>query len=176
MNTWDRPRTKLRIAMGICPDCGDNPAASGGKRCEHCRYRQNNRHRATYALRKRLGIPRYTEEQLRQEAEDKQAKRAARKASGLCIQCGSESKKFVRCTACRAKNAITKKRFRERRRAMAEFTKQTNEAQKKELIRKYAEISEGFSTRECSQFWREQEENNTEFWQELRDTGAPFTT
>lgn len=114
MSGWNTPRRQARIALGMCPDCGESESAPGGKRCTACKESQNQRHRKLHHQRRAQGIERFTSEKYANLAEEKRQIRAERRAQGLCVQCGREAKRFSRCTRCRAGMAIVKRNWRTR--------------------------------------------------------------
>jgi hypothetical protein len=114
--SWTRPRQQARIALDLCPLCGVDSPYRGCKLCFECRQSMNARHRAYYAEMRAAGGVRHAPETLPALAAEMAARRRARKAAGLCIQCGTPVNKFVRCTRCRAQGAEAKVRFRARRR------------------------------------------------------------
>lgn len=109
VNAWDRPRTKLRIAMGICPDCGDRDSAPGGNRCTECREKYNAQKRSKWASGEAEGT------RARRIPYQRHRARLVREkllSSGLCIQCRKPVSKFQRCNRCRKLAAEAKKRYR----------------------------------------------------------------
>jgi hypothetical protein len=118
--SWPRPRQQARIALGMCPDCGEKESAPGGLRCALCRKTKNQQHRQRYSEHRDAGLLRYTPEKYSALAAKRRAERAARKAAGLCIGCGRESKKFVLCNVCRTKCSEHKRTYRRRSKELAE--------------------------------------------------------
>lgn len=112
--SWDRPRQRARLALNMCPQCGEDSSYRGGKRCFECRKKENERHRQRYAEARATGAARCTSEEYRELAMGAAEKRRARIEAGLCIQCRTPVGKFIRCTKCRSANAKAKDRWRKR--------------------------------------------------------------
>jgi hypothetical protein len=111
--TWNaRPRQIARIALNMCPDCGEHESAPGGLRCVRCRNRKNREHRAKYAEARAAGVPRYSPERYSVIAAGRRQHRALQIAAGLCIDCSNPTGRFQRCTPCRAKAAVCKSLYR----------------------------------------------------------------
>ena len=106
-----RPRQLARVALGLCPDCGEEDAAPGGLRCAACRDAQNAQHRARWAALRASGVLECAELR-KKKARLAQARRARLRAAGRCIQCQRPSPRFLRCTACRVAGAGRQRRRR----------------------------------------------------------------
>lgn len=105
----ERDRVDGFIASGKCPGpCGGDPPARGTIFCEDCLH---NLHKGEW------GRPLYY----------------ARRAAGICVECGADYDRGAVCDTCRAKNRIAQRKLyaklkthgrcvRHRRRAAAEGT------------------------------------------------------
>lgn len=84
-----RRRTAKRIALGLCPSCGNSPPAPGRAVCETCADKRRAADRARAAKRRKAGIKRIRHPEAR-KAEFRRARERAdqRVARGLCARCG----------------------------------------------------------------------------------------
>ena len=86
-----RPRAAERIALGLCSQCGRNPAAPDRRRCEPCLEKKRAGDRARYAAGKAAGLPYGGADPIRKRqaarAASKRRKRSRREAN-LCTRCG----------------------------------------------------------------------------------------
>lgn len=80
-----RPQYYKRKNAGMCVSCGTRAAEAGKVMCKRCAQRSHD-----YAVTYDPGWKKH------------KAMRDARKAAGLCIDCGRPSEGFTRCQRCRA--------------------------------------------------------------------------
>lgn len=111
---YRRARYKMRIAQGICPLCGGEPAP-GRKRCLNCL--------AAVSVAKIKRYERMTDEQ-RKELSRKlctyaKARRERRKAAGQCTICGGDPiPGTLYCARCKARVVANDRKTYERRKRM----------------------------------------------------------
>ncbi len=84
-----RRRAAKRIALGLCPRCGNGPPAPGRPVCETCAHKRRAADRVRAAKRREAGIKRIRNSEAR-KAEYRRARDRAdqRVARGLCAGCG----------------------------------------------------------------------------------------
>ncbi len=84
-------RTVERVALGLCPRCGDRPPAPERSVCEPCGEKRNRAGRARDARLRAAGKPRRNPEKARaSDRERDRRQRAECQAQGLCTRCGRE--------------------------------------------------------------------------------------
>ena len=84
-----RRRTARRIALGLCPRCGNGPPAPGRAVCETCAEKRRAADRARAAIRHAAGIKRIRNPKARKAEYRRARERAERRvARGLCAGCG----------------------------------------------------------------------------------------
>ena len=109
-----RRRSAERIALGLCPRCGERPPAPERSVCEPCAARRNKASRARDAKLRDAGTPRRDPETARAfERARRKRQTAERIAAGACTKCGKAPSAPERrlCDGC-----IGKRRAAERKR------------------------------------------------------------
>lgn len=97
-----RERREWYLSHGICPACGQNDVQRGYKLCLECRMKKKE-YDAVHPA---------TPEQLAAQRTRDHARRAERKAQGLCPRCGKHKPEsgYAKCVYCRAKDAAQHRR------------------------------------------------------------------
>lgn len=91
-----------RKQWGVCIECGKRPPFAGRVRCEECLCRDLLAHPSTLSAEKQ-----------RKQTESRKAKRAERRAAGLCINCGKPVyKDHTRCYEHYLKNKRASDKYR----------------------------------------------------------------
>lgn len=116
MRLANSPRTRERIALGVCVICLDADAEKGKQRCSVCRKKKSAFDRRRWRERKAAGWRR-SPETMRSRALSCNTKRMERAVAGQCLRCGVLVTKFTNCPKCRRAGAEAQKRWRDKRRA-----------------------------------------------------------
>lgn len=95
-----------RKQWGVCTECGKRPPFNGRVRCEVCLCRDLLAHHSPPSP-----------EQRAKQTENQRKRRAERRATGLCINCGKPVyREYTRCYECYLKNKRAGDKYRQQHR------------------------------------------------------------
>ena len=101
-----RLRVEQRLALGLCSQCGRNPAAPNRRRCEPCLEKRRASDRAKYAADKAAGKPyggRDPNKKRKTARAASKRRKDSRREANLCTRCGQRPpvEGGVTCEPCR---------------------------------------------------------------------------